>query len=233
MRIKIVEIGLISSFCHFYRVVWGGGNFCGGFKIGRRSRRRGIFKEERFLYHLTEKKHLAFMLSLDGGDGYGDYRRYRTSYRLLNREIYVPRACDNFFKTGNCLRKRVGVDELGAVIKTRRSGFGCSCYFFREVWRQKCCQISNSEAINQVLEGRIDARSFLMIRVVLELADSMSKAFGFYWRVKKSQIVEVEKEKPKKNKNYIQNRWALALCDFIHEKLDSAINLSGWQFSKW
>ena len=138
------------------------------------------------------------MLSLDSGDGYSNCRHYRTSYRLLNRGIYVLRACDNFFETGNCLRKRVGVDKPGAIVKTRRSGPGCSCYSPREAQRQRCSGISGSEAINKVLEGKIDAKSFLIAHVILELADSTKKAVGFCQRGKKSEIVEAEKEKPKK-----------------------------------
>lgn len=119
------------------------------------------------------------MLSLDGGDGCGNCRRYRACYRLLDRGVHDLRVDRDLLETGNCFRELVCLCELRGVVKTRGSGSRCSRFSFGDVEERGILWLDSSNAINEVLEGRVDARSFPITCVALELMDVAGKALDF------------------------------------------------------
>ena len=206
MRIEIAEIGLIPPFRHLCRVVWRGGHFCGGIRIGRWGCRRGISKEERFFNHLTKREHLALMLSLDGGDDCGNCRCHRACYQLLEGGVYSLRVSYEFFETGNCFKKLVCVCEPGGVVKTRRSICSCSCFPSSNIAEREIYWLGSSYAVDELLQDGLDAGSLLIACVMLEFADGMDKAFGFYWKGNEShhlKNVEGKRERKKKRKKIV------------------------------
>ena len=110
-----------------------------------------------------------------------------------------------FFKTGNCLRKLVCVCEPGGIIKTRGSRCSCFCFSSGNVAEREIYWLGSSYAVDELLQGGLDAGSLLIACVALEFADGTGKAFGFCWKEKESHYLknverkgEREKEKRKK-----------------------------------
>ena len=179
MRIKVAEMGLIPLFRRLCRVVWRGGHFCGGVRIGWRGRQRGISKEERFFNHLTQTVHLALMLSLNGGDSSGNGKYHHVRYQLLEGGVHSSRVSYEFFKTGSYFRKLVCICKPREVVKIRRSECSCSSFPSGNVPKREIYWLGSSYVVNELLQGGLDAGNLLIACIALEFTDGTSKAFGF------------------------------------------------------
>ena len=151
------------------------------------------------------------MLGLDIGNGRSDRRCYCACYGLLERGVHDLRVSCDFLETGNCFKELVCVCEPRGVVKTREKGCCCSCFSLGDAKKRGIYWLGSSYAIDEFLEGGIDARSLTIACVALELVDGTGKALGFCWKGEKSHSLKNEERKEKKN-YYVWNKWALVSC---------------------
>lgn len=81
----------------------------------------------------------------------------------------------DFIETGNCSKKLFCVCELGKVVKTREGRCYYSCFSFGNVKEREIYWLDGSYAVDEFLQGRIDAKSLLIAFVVLKLVDGTGK----------------------------------------------------------
>ena len=175
------------------------------------------------------------MLGLDGGNRCSDRRRDSARYRLLEGRVHSARVSYDFREMDNGFRKLVYVCEPARIVKTRESRRSCSCFPFGNVEARRIYRLGSSHAVDELLQGGLDARGLPIACVALELVNGTGKALGFWWKGKESHSLKNEerkgerkrKEKEKKKKIVcgINGLWFRALS-FEHEGNDSATNLS-------
>ena len=152
--------------CHSIMVEWGG---C----------RRELSYKQGLFNHLLQGEYLVIVLALDSGNSYGNCRFHCTCYWLLEEKVYSLRINYDFLEMGNYFKKLICVCEPGRVVKTKKSGYCCSCFSFGNIETKRIYWLGKSYAIDKFLQGYLDARSFFIACVARELVDGTGKAFGF------------------------------------------------------
>ncbi len=120
------------------------------------------------------------MLGLDSGDGCCNHRCQYTHYGLFEGGVHNLRISYDFVEMGNCSKKLVCICESKGVVKTRGSKCCFSSFFSGDVEKREIYRLSSSYAINEPLQGEIDAKSLFIACVALKFVDDTGKALGFY-----------------------------------------------------
>lgn len=144
------------------------------------------------------------MLGLHIGDGGNNCRCHYVYYGLQDKKVHDLKVNCDFRETDNCFEELVCVCKPREVIEIKGSGC-CYSYFSPEDAKKKGISLlGSSYAIDEFLQGGIDARSLIVACIALKLVDCTGKAFALCWKGEKATTQKIRREKGGKKLLYAE-----------------------------